>query len=87
MENLTKMKTKIKKLNSQFISLNKKYVKLDYRLNNSWTLCLTENEEFILSFKLEDVQSKMSKVSIELESLENLYELKHNEVIARILNM
>jgi hypothetical protein len=83
MENLTEMKTRIKKLNSQFISLNKKYVKLD----NSWKSCLTEDQEFILSFKLEDVQSEMTKVSTELEPLENLYELKHNEVIARILNM
>lgn len=82
MENLTEMKTRIKKLNSQFISLNKKYVKLD----NSWESCLTEDQEFILSFKLEDVQSKMSKVSIELESLENLYERTHNEVIEHILN-
>ena len=83
MENLTEMKTRIKKLNSQFISLNKKYVKLD----NSWESCLTEDQEFILSFKLEDVQSKKIKVCTELETLENLYELKHNEVIARILNM
>ena len=47
----------------------------------------SNNYNFILSFKLEDVQSEMTKVSTELEPLENLYELKHNEVIARILNM
>jgi len=83
MENLTKMKNRIKKLNLKFVSLNKKYVKLD----NSWKSCFTEDQEFILSFKLEDVQSEKIKVCTELETLENLYELKHNEVIARILNM
>tara|TARA_R110000822_G_scaffold30321_1_gene88418 strand:- start:326 stop:520 length:195 start_codon:yes stop_codon:yes gene_type:complete len=61
MEDLTKMRTRMKELNSQFISL--KY-----------------------STNIEDVQSKMDKVSAELELLEDLYERTSNEVIEYILN-
>jgi predicted translin family RNA/ssDNA-binding protein len=55
-EDLTKIKTRIKKLNSQFISLKH-------------------------STNIEDVQSKMDKVSAELKLLKDLYQRTHNEVI------
>jgi len=54
-------------LNKKFNSLNKKYIKLD----NTWSNNMTDFEEIDLSEKLENIQIEMSKISNELELLEN----------------
>ena len=57
----------ISNLNKKFNSLNKKYVKLD----STWSNNMTNFEEIDLSEKLENIQIEMSKISNELELLEN----------------
>tara|TARA_R110002074_G_scaffold236432_1_gene408328 strand:+ start:255 stop:434 length:180 start_codon:yes stop_codon:yes gene_type:complete len=57
----------ISNLNKKFNSLNKKYVKLD----NTWSNDMTDFEEIDLSEKLENIQIEMSKISNELELLDN----------------
>jgi len=57
----------ISNLNKKFNSLNKKYLKLD----NTWSNDMTDFEEIDLSEKLENIQIEMSKISNELELLDN----------------
>ena len=57
----------ISNLNKKFNSLNKKYVKLE----KTWSNDMTDFEEIDLSEKLENIQIEMTKISTELEVLEN----------------
>ena len=60
------MKNTIETLSKKFNSLNRKYLKLE---NN--TVIVTDWDQIELSEKLENIQIEMSKVSTEMEELEN----------------
>jgi len=56
----------IETLNKKFNSLNKKYLRTEKN-----TVVYTDFEQMDLSEKLENIQIEMSKISTELEELEN----------------
>jgi hypothetical protein len=57
--------TTSEKLSKQFTKLNKEYVKIDKQMNAiAMTQCTWDLEQ-----KLEEIQNKMSKISILLENL------------------